>query len=134
MISALSERVVALLAQRLETLQQETTGVLSLVLASADGLTVASTLRVREEADRLSAMSGSLAGLTAALVHETGHGAPERLIVESSKGYITTLQVPMAAGGDLVLTVVASKQAVLGKLLWSCRQTANQMSEDIQQG
>jgi predicted regulator of Ras-like GTPase activity (Roadblock/LC7/MglB family) len=105
--------------QLLISLKNDTHGVLSVTLASADGLTVASTLSDAHEAARLAAMSGSISALASALARETDHGAPERLILESSQGLILTMNVP-AASGDMVLTVVTSRDALLGKLLWSC--------------
>lgn len=118
---------IARFSEALATLKRETPGVLSATLASADGLTVASTLDISQEADRLAAMSSSLAGLATALTRETGHGTPARLILESDQGVIVTLQVPLP-GGALVLTVITSTEAVLGKLLWSCRQTVEQLA------
>ena len=115
---------IARLADILAELQRETPGVLSATLASADGLTVASTLPDSQDADKLSAMSGSLSALAGAMTREAGHGTPERLILESSQGHIVTMSVP-AASGDLVLTVVTNQSSLLGKLLWSCRSTAD---------
>ena len=108
----------------LAELQRGTPGVLSATLASADGLTVASTLSNNHEADKLSAMSGSLSALAGAMTREAGHGVPERLILESSTGHIVTMGVSTASG-DLVLTVVTNQSSLLGKLLWSCRSTAD---------
>lgn len=115
---------IARLADILAELQRNTPGVLSATLASADGLTVASTLSSSQDADKLSAMSGSLSALAGAMTREAGHGTPERLILESSTGHIVTMSVP-AASGDLVLTVVTNQSSLLGKLLWSCRSTAD---------
>ena len=54
--SSLRLVTIARLAEILAELQRETPGVLSATLASADGLTVASTLSNNHEADKLSAM------------------------------------------------------------------------------
>lgn len=115
---------IARLADILADLQRGTPGVLSATLASADGLTVASTLSDTQDADKLSAMSGSLSALAGAMTREAGHGAPERLILESGNGHIVSMNVPTSAG-DLVLTVVTNQSSLLGKLLWSCRSTAD---------
>lgn len=112
-------QTVAHYSRLLTGLQQDTHGVLSVTLASADGLTVASTLTDAHEAARLAAMSGSISALASALARETDHGAPERLILESSQGLILTMNVA-STNGDMVLTVVTSREALLGKLLWSC--------------
>ncbi|MBU0746463.1 MAG: roadblock/LC7 domain-containing protein [Gammaproteobacteria bacterium] len=115
---------IARLADILGELQRGTPGVLSATLASTDGLTVASTLSDTQDADKLSAMSGSLSALAGAMTREAGHGVPERLILESGTGHIVSMNVPTTSG-DLVLTVVTNQASLLGKLLWSCRSTAD---------
>lgn len=122
--SSLRLVTIAQLANILADLHRGTPGVLSATLASADGLTVASTLSRSADADRLSAMSGSLSALAGAMTREAGHAAPERLILESGSGHIVSMNVPTPTG-DLVLTVVTNQASLLGKLLWSCRSTAD---------
>ncbi len=117
---------IAQLAGLLGELQRGTPGILSATLASADGFTVASTLSDSQDADKLSAMSGSLSALAGAMTREAGHSAPERLILESGSGHIVSMNVPVPSG-DLVLTVVTNESSLLGKLLWSCRNTADQV-------
>lgn len=124
--TALRLVTIAQLAQLLGELQRGTPGILSATLASADGFTVASTLSDSQDADRLSAMSGSLSALAGAMTREAGHSAPERLILESGSGHIVSMNVPVPSG-DLVLTVVTNESSLLGKLLWSCRNTADQV-------
>ena len=115
---------IARLADILADLQRSAPGVLSATLASADGLTVASTLSDTWDADKLSAMSGSLSALAGAMAREAVHGTPERLILESLSGHIVTMNVPVRSG-DLVLTVVTNEASLLGKLLWSCNSAAD---------
>ncbi|MGV3681790.1 MAG: roadblock/LC7 domain-containing protein [Acidovorax sp.] len=117
---------IAQLAGLLGELQRGTPGILSATLASADGFTVASTLSDSQDADKLSAMSGSLSALAGAMTREAGHSAPERLILESGSGHIVSMNLPVPSG-DLVLTVVTNESSLLGKLLWSCRNTADQV-------
>ncbi|MES2611063.1 MAG: roadblock/LC7 domain-containing protein [Pseudomonadota bacterium] len=124
--SSLRLVTIAQLAELLGELQRGTPGILSATLASADGFTVASTLSNSQDADRLSAMSGSLSALAGAMTREAGHSAPERLILESGSGHIVSMNVPVPSG-DLVLTVVTNESSLLGKLLWSCRNTADQV-------
>lgn len=125
---ALRLLTIAQLSQVLEQLRRDTPGVLSATLASTDGLTIASTLTRSHEADRIAAMSGSISALAGALTRETGHDAPERVILESANGRILAMSVP-AATGEMVLAVVASPAALLGKLLWSCAATAQALRE-----
>lgn len=121
------QRLAPACAALLDELQRGTDGVLSATLATADGLAVASTLAAGAEAERLAAMSGSLAGLAAAMTAEAGHGEPGALVLQSSAGHIVALKVPGRAT-DLVLTVVSDTHALLGKLLWACRATAERIA------
>lgn len=118
---------VAHCADLLAALRRETPGVLSATVATADGLTVASTLTSKAEADKLSAMSGSIAALAAAMTRETAHGEPGRVVLESSRGHIVSLKVN-GTPTPIVLTVVTTDAAVLGTLLWACRSAAERIA------
>jgi len=119
--------LVSRYTELLARLRSDTAGVVNASIATADGLAVASTLVDEQDADRLAAMSGSIAALASALTRETGHGEPERVVLESATGVIVSLKVPGQQGG-LVLTVVTDQNAVLGKLLWACRATAAEIA------
>ena len=119
--------LVARWAELLAELRSGTAGVVSATVSTADGLAVASTLSDRHEVDKLSAMSSSIAALATALTREASRGEPERVILESARGHIVSMKVPATDVG-LVLTVVSDDSAVLGKLLWSCRNTSERIA------
>lgn len=119
--------LVARCAELLAELRASTVGMRSATVATTDGLAVASTLGSGPEVDKLAAMSGSIAALASAMTRETGHGEPERVILESSHGHIVSMKVPDTSIG-LVLTVVATHEAVLGTLLWHCRATTEKIA------
>ena len=89
---------IARLAQILKDLQRSAPWLVSATLASADGLTVASTLSNSQDADKISAMSGSLSALAGAMTREAGHAIPDRLILESDSGHIVSMNVTVPAG------------------------------------
>jgi uncharacterized protein len=120
--------LVSRYAELLQRLRSGTAGVTSASIATADGLAVASTLTDEHDIDKLAAMSGSIAALASALTRETGHGEPERVVLESATGLIVSMKVP-GPGGGMVLTVVTDRHAVLGKLLWDCRATALEIAQ-----
>jgi predicted regulator of Ras-like GTPase activity (Roadblock/LC7/MglB family) len=119
--------LVARCAELLAELRAGTSGVVSATVSTTDGLAVASTLADRHEVDKLSAMSSSIAALASALTREAARGEPERVILESARGHIVSMKVPAAHAG-LVLTVVGDDNAVLGKLLWSCRAISERIA------
>jgi uncharacterized protein len=97
-----------------------TSGVQSATVATSDGLTVASTMGVKREGDKLSAISSSISALAAALTREVGHSEPDRVLLESDHGRVISIKVPTLHSG-LVFTAVTDQNAVLGLLLWNSR-------------
>jgi predicted regulator of Ras-like GTPase activity (Roadblock/LC7/MglB family) len=117
---------IARFAEILQQLQADAYGVLSATLASVDGLTIASTLAEPRDADKLSAMAGSISALAGALTHEVGHIDAERLILETATGRVLTMNVPLPTGA-IVLAVVTNQGSLLGKLLWHCNDAVDQL-------
>lgn len=119
--------LVARCAELLAELRRSTPGIAGATLSTTDGMTVASTLGDKPGQDRQSAMSGSIAALASVLMRESGLGEPDSLILESGRGHLVTLRVPMP-GAELVLTVTSDAGLVLGTLLWRARQTAERIA------
>lgn len=125
-LSALRLVEIARFAEILQQLRADSHGILSATLASADGLTVASTLANAQDADKLSAMAGSISALAGALTREVGHIDAERLILETASGRVLTMSVPLPAGA-MVLAVVTNQGSLLGKLLWHCKDAVDKL-------
>jgi uncharacterized protein len=112
-------RTEVLLA-RLCALQADMPDVEATAIVSADGLTIASSLPVGVEEDRVSAMSAAMLSLGERIAAELGRGTLEEVYVRGQNGYI----VLRAVGTDAVLTVLARQQTKLGLLFLDMRRAA----------
>jgi uncharacterized protein len=82
------------------------------ILASPDGLALASILPVGMDEERTAAMSASMLSLGERIGQELVRGNIDRIVVEGEKGY----GVLVSCGADAVLLVLASagvKQGIL---------------------
>ena len=91
------------------------------VLTSGDGFEVAAHPSNLPAVRRLAAMSSSLQALSEAMVQEAGLVRIRNLIIESDGGTVIVLGVGKVTP-RLSLTVVASGDEVLGRLLWASRE------------
>lgn len=91
------------------------------ILTSGDGFEIAAHPRGLSTVQRLAAMSSSLQALSEALVQESGLTRIRNLIIETDGGTVIVLGVGKVTP-RLSLTVVASGDEVLGRLLWASRE------------
>lgn len=112
-------------AQRqLRQLGENSPGIQLAVLTSADGFEVATFQAHGAEsaAARVAAMTSSITALADAIARETGLSAAHNLVIESETGTVVLLTLRQTTP-PLSLAIVASKQAILGHLLWAARNT-----------
>jgi hypothetical protein len=107
--------------QQLEAFVSATSGVTLAVLTSGDGFEIAAHPRGLTTVQRLAAMSSSLQALSEAMVQEAGLVRIRNLIIESDGGTVIVLGIGNASP-RLSLTVVASGDEILGRLLWASRE------------
>lgn len=98
------------LVARLRELQSNSTDIEAAAIVSVDGLSIASSLPVGTEEDRVSAMSAAMLSLGERISSELGRGELQQLFVKGENGYV----ILTAVGEDAVLTVLAGKNARLG--------------------
>jgi uncharacterized protein len=120
-----SQRFDALVTEearrQLESFVSGTPGAVLAVLTSGDGFEIAAHPRNLSTAQRLAAMSSSLQALSEAMVHEAGLIKVRNLIIESEGGTVIVLGIGNVTP-RLSLTVVASGDETLGRLLWASRE------------
>jgi hypothetical protein len=107
--------------QQLESFVTGNPGTTLAVLTSGDGFEIATHPRGLSTVQRLAAMSSSLQALSEALVQESGLTRIRNLIIETDGGTVIVLGVGKVTP-RLSLTVVASGDEVLGRLLWASRE------------
>jgi hypothetical protein len=107
--------------RQLEAFVTANSGVTLAVLTSGDGFEVTAHPQGLPAVQRLAAMSSSLQALSEAMVQEAGLVRIRNLIIESDGGTVIVLGIGNTAP-RLSLTVVASGDEILGRLLWASRE------------
>jgi uncharacterized protein len=105
----------------LETFVSGNPGITLAMLTSGDGFEIAAHPSGLTIVQRLAAMSSSLQALSEALVKEAGLVRIRNLIIESDGGTIVVLGIGKTTP-RLSLTVVATGDEILGRLLWASRE------------
>jgi len=104
---------------------QGTAGAIAAMAVSSDGLLIAvSSGLVRENADRLAAISSAMLSLANGVSDCHPLGSPDKVIIELGQGYL--LVCTISAGCSL--GVLASKQAGLGTIAYEMAMFANRAS------
>ena len=106
-----------------QTLMREVRGVRGCVVSTEDGFEMASNAQNVGATARLSAMASSMAALGAIAGDENQLGACSNVVIEAAGGFIVMLHA-RRADVTLVLSVVASNEAVLGQVLYLSREAA----------
>jgi uncharacterized protein len=95
------------------------------VLASPDGLTLASSLPEKMEDERVSAMSAAILSLGERITQELIRGTVDRLYLEGNQGTV----VLTSCGADAVLLVLAAPGMKQGILLLEIKRVATELRE-----
>ena len=121
-VHRLGKTAVESIQRQLRQLGENSPGIQLAVLTSADGFEVATYQAHGAEAAaaKVAAMTSSITALADAITRETGLSTSRNLIIESDTGTVLLIAL-REAHPPLSLAVVASKQAILGHLLWAAR-------------
>ncbi|MCJ0762971.1 roadblock/LC7 domain-containing protein [Variovorax terrae] len=116
-------------AQRVvEDLMNELRAALAVVVATEDGFEVAAHAQNTAQVSRLSAMASSMAALGAMAGEESDLGACGSIVVEAERGFLVMMQARHAQA-TLILSVVTSRDAVMGQALYFCRQAVQTLEQ-----
>lgn len=106
--------------QALDTFIDDFDQVAGTVLATEDGLLVASAVRSRGiEVDSIAAMSTSMLSLADAMAGQAGNACADKLISESEASTLVVLHA-----GSLILTVIGKANVNTGLIFSAARKTA----------
>ncbi|BAZ26800.1 roadblock/LC7 family protein [Kalymmatonema gypsitolerans NIES-4073] len=103
---------ISMLQDELQNFVSGSAEVQGAILASPDGLTLASVLPTGMDEERTAAMSASMLSLGERIGRELARGNVDRIVVEGEKGY----GVLVSCGAEAVLLVLANsavKQGIL---------------------
>ncbi len=113
-----------LLVERLRDLQATTPEIEASAVVSVDGLTMASSLPVNIEEDRVSAMSAAMLSLGERIAGELGRGSLDQVYIKGNSGSVILL----AVGDEAVLTTLVKEGARLGLIFLDMRRTADDLA------
>jgi predicted regulator of Ras-like GTPase activity (Roadblock/LC7/MglB family) len=111
------------LVERLRDLQASSGDVEAAAIVSVDGLSIASSMPVGIEEDRVSAMSAAMLSLGERISKELGRGDLQQVYVKGENGYVILTSV----GEEAVLTVMARKEAKLGLIFLDIGRTVQDL-------
>ena len=128
--SQFSDADSALFKTELEALLRSSNGILTCVLASADGFVIAEANLQSSNGEKLAAMSSSMIGLAAAIAQELSLGALDALVMDAFAGKVVMLSVPTSKA-DLVLLVSCGAAGTIGHVLYSAKAAAKNVINGI---
>ncbi len=109
-----------------DAVMREVRGAKASIVSTEDGFEVASRVENTGEIGRLSAMASSMAALGAIAGEENQLGACNNLVMEAEEGHIVVLQA-RRPDITLVLSVVASREATMGQILYFSKAAAKSL-------
>ena len=115
---------VALMTDRLRSMQAASPEIEGSAVVSVDGLIMASALPAGSEEDRVSAMSAAMLSLGERIASELGRGSLEQVYIRGAGGYVLLT----AVGQEAVLTALARKGAKLGLVFLEMRRAAEDLT------
>ncbi|MBP8018811.1 MAG: hypothetical protein KAY82_02120 [Hylemonella sp.] len=115
-VKTASDRVVDLI-------MREVKGAKAVVISTEDGFEVCARVENTAEVSRLSAMASSMAALGAIAGEESHIGTCDNVVIAASQGHIVMRQI-RRNDISLVLSVVAGRDAIVGQMLYFCRQAS----------
>ncbi|MEC4887963.1 MAG: roadblock/LC7 domain-containing protein [Scytonema sp. PMC 1070.18] len=115
---------VSMLQKQLQNFMSSTAEVQGAILASPDGIALASVLSVEIDEERSAAMSASMLSLAEQIGQELVRGPIDRIIMEGEKGY----GVLVSCSQEAVLLVLASAAAKQGVLFLEIKQVVAQIT------
>ncbi len=118
-----SQRMV----DRLREMRASSPDIEASAVVSTDGLIVASDLPAAAEEERLSAMSAAILSLGERISNELGRGRLNQVYIRGADGIVFV----MPAGDEVVLTVLARREAKLGLVMLDSRRTAEDIAKMV---
>lgn len=104
----------------------ETSGVTAALVATTDGFEVSSVLHQALSAEKMAAMTSSILALGDAVLGEADLKDCQNVVIESGDGLIVMLAVGDARK-ELLLSVIADRNAMLGQVLWAARRCCSEI-------
>jgi uncharacterized protein len=123
----ISEKLHNKSQQECQQLLNGQTGVLAVVIASADGFDIAGAVTQSLVPARIAAMASSISAIGAVVSQEVSLGNSKSVTVKTERGftYITHIELE---GNSCILNVVANDTAVLAQIIYQCSEIAKRLN------
>lgn len=108
-------------SSHLQWFVSQTGGVTAALVATTDGFEVSSVLHQTLSAEKMAAMTSSILALGEAVLSEADLSDCQNVVIESGDGLIVMLAIGDARK-ELLLSVIADRNAMLGQVLWAARR------------
>ena len=108
----------------------QTSGVTAVLVATSDGFEIASVLHQSLSAEKMAAMTSSILALGEAVLAEAELSDCQNVVIESSKGLVVMLAIGDPRN-ELLLSVIADRNAMLGQVLWAARRCCEQIRQSV---
>ena len=105
----------------LQDFLSQTSGVTAALVATTDGFEVSSVLHQSLSAEKMAAMTSSILALGEAVLSEADLNDCQNVVIESGDGLIVMLAIGDTRK-ELLLSVIADRNAMLGQVLWAARR------------
>ena len=111
-----------------DSLMREVKGVRAVVVSTEDGFEVTGRIENTAKVAQLSAVASSLAALGSLSGEESNLGACSSVTVEAAHGHVVMVQARHREV-DLIVSVVAGRDAVIGQVLYFAKQAARTLAQ-----
>jgi len=115
------------IADKLKALEAKVPGIEASLVATPDGLPIASALPPDADEERVAAMCATVYSSAERVCHELGKGAVETSFVRGKGGYVLVC----SAGPNAILMVMTSPDAKLGLLFLEMKRLAKEIEEMV---
>lgn len=114
----------------LQWFMSQTSGVTAALVATADGFEIASVLHQTLSAEKMAAMTSSILALGEAVLAEAELSDCQNVVIESRNGMVVMLAIGDPRN-ELLLSVIADRNAMLGQVLWAARRCCEQIRQSV---
>lgn len=117
-------------SEHLQWFVSQTSGVTAALVATTDGFEVSSVLHQSLSAQKMAAMTSSILALGEAVLAEADLSDCRNVVIESGGGLIVMLAIGDPRN-ELLLSVIADSNAMLGQVLWSARSCCDRIRQAV---
>lgn len=118
--------LIPIVEEHCKNLLQETSGVFTVVLATADGFDIASASIRETDPAKIAAMSSSMMSICSAAADETHLGSTNGMTITSDKGLLYSTHIEIN-GLNYILCVIADSSVIQAQVIYRCNDLSKRL-------